>query len=342
METVLLSSKKQDIDLAAKLLNNGGVVAIPTETVYGLAANALDSKAVEKIFVAKGRPMDNPLIVHVANIDDIIHFGLVDEIPENAKKLMQEFWPGPLTIIMNKGKNVVDEVSAGLPTVAIRFPSHKVAQEIIKVSNLPLAAPSANISGSPSPTTFSHVKKDMMGKVDGIVDGGDCNVGVESTVITMATQVPRILRPGYITKEDIESVIGKVEVDKAVLNQIDKNEKVSSPGMKYKHYAPKVKVVLIDANSEQFLEFVNKQDTKEVACICYDEDKEKINLTAISIGHEKDQKEQAKNLFDALRKVDEFDEIKLVYAHLPQARGVGMAIYNRLIRAAGFEVITIE
>lgn len=342
MNTQLLKDTIEDIDIAGKILRDGGVVGVPTETVYGLAANALDGEAVRKIFIAKGRPMDNPLIVHIASISDIEKFALVKEIPEKAKLLMDKFWPGPLTIIMKKGDVIPNEVSAGLDTVAIRFPSHKVANKIIKSADRPLAAPSANISGSPSPTTFGHVVNDMNGKIDAIVDGGSCDVGVESTVISLALDTPRLLRPGYVTVEDIEAVIGKIDVDKAVLNQIEKDEKVASPGMKYKHYSPKAKVVLLRGTSDKFIQFVNSNLKNDTACICYNEDKDKISMVTIPIGNEEDLEEQARNIFDALRKVDELEGINLVYAHCPSTDGVGMALYNRLIRAAAFEVINLE
>lgn len=341
MDTVLLKDTTEDIKKAADIIISGGVVVMPTETVYGLASNALDENAVKKIYVAKGRPSDNPLIVHISEIDDIKRFNLVEEIPESAEKLMEKFWPGPLTIIMKKSDIVPSIVSGGLDTVAIRLPSNKTARELIKLSDRPLAAPSANLSGSPSPTTFSHVLSDMNNRVDAIIDGGNSNVGVESTVITLATSTPRLLRPGYITLSDIEEVIGKIDVDKAVLNQIEKDEKVSSPGMKYKHYSPKAKVVLVRGNSEKFIDFVNSKNDNMTVCICYTEESEKINIDKVIIGKETDLKEQARNLFDCLRKADEFDNVSLIYAHCPSASGVGMALYNRLIRAAAFEVIDL-
>ena len=219
MDTLFLSNTEQDIERAAAILRDGGLVAMPTETVYGLAADALNGNAVRGIFEAKGRPMDNPLIVHVADFSDIDRLGLVKEVPDKAKKLAEAFWPGPLTIIMKKGGVIPDEVSAGLDTVAIRIPSHPDAHRLMELSGLALAAPSANTSGKPSPTCARHVRDDMDGRIGAILDGGSCEVGVESTVITLATKTPRILRPGLITREDIEAVIGHIEVDPAVLNQ---------------------------------------------------------------------------------------------------------------------------
>lgn len=344
MNTLLLGSTKEDIKTAADILKNGGVVAMPTETVYGLAADALKGEAVKKIFLAKRRPMDNPLIVHIAEIDDIERFNLVAEFPEKAKLLAEHFWPGPLTIIMKKSSIIPDEVSAGLSTVAIRLPSHEVARELIKESGTVLAAPSANRSGSPSPTTAQHVLNDLSGDIQAVVDGGMCDVGVESTVITLATETPRLLRPGLVTVEQIEEVIGQIEVDHAVLFKLESDQKVSSPGMKYKHYAPKAKVVLLSGDSEKFARFVNAEYERDssVGAICYDEDIDSLRMKAIPIGKADDLETQAHLLFDALRQVDEQDCFTTVYAHCPTKTGVGMALYNRLIRAASFEVISLE
>lgn len=344
MDTLLLGNTKEDIKKAAAFLKEGGVVAMPTETVYGLAADALKGDAVRKIFLAKRRPMDNPLIVHVACIEDIEKFNLVSEFPETAKKLADKFWPGPLTMIMKKSDIIPDEVSAGLDTVAIRLPSHDIARELIRESGTVLAAPSANKSGSPSPTTAQHVMDDLSGVIDAVVDGGMCDVGVESTVITLATNPPRLLRPGFVTVEDIEAVIGPIEVDNAVLFKLETEEKVASPGMKYKHYSPVAKVVLINGSDDAFVSFVNKQFEADnnIAAICYDEDESLINASTICIGKSDDLNTQAHLLFDALRKVDEIDGVTTVFAHCPKKQGVGMALYNRLIRAASFEVIEVE
>ena len=344
MDTLLLGNTKEDIKKAAAFLKEGGVVAMPTETVYGLAADALKGDAVRKIFLAKRRPMDNPLIVHVACIEDIEKFNLVSEFPETAKKLADKFWPGPLTMIMKKSDIIPDEVSAGLDTVAIRLPSHDIARELIRESGAVLAAPSANKSGSPSPTTAQHVMDDLSGVIDAVVDGGMCDVGVESTVITLATTPPRLLRPGFVTVEDIEAVIGPIEVDNAVLFKLETEEKVASPGMKYKHYSPVAKVVLINGSDDAFVSFVNKQFEADnnIAAICYDEDESLINASTICIGKSDDLNTQAHLLFDALRKVDEIDGVTTVFAHCPKKQGVGMALYNRLIRAASFEVIEVE
>ncbi len=342
MNTLLLSNNQNDIDIAGQILSTGGLVGIPTETVYGLAANALDGNAVAKIFQAKGRPMDNPLIVHISSMGDIAKFSLTSDFNSKAQALAQAFWPGPLTIIVKKGESIPNEVSAGLDTVAIRFPENEIARKIISAAGTPLAAPSANLSGSPSPTTAQHVIDDIQGKIDAVVDGGSCSVGLESTVITVATDIPRLLRPGGITVEQIESVIGNVDIDNAVLNQLQEGVQASSPGMKYKHYAPKAKVVLLRGDDDAYVDFVNKNAGDNIAALCYDSDVDNLKVKTFSLGSKDDYNLQAKRLFDSLRKIDETPFVKLVYARCPKPQGVGMAVYNRLIRAAGFEVKDLE
>ena len=343
MQTLHLTNSEHDIKRAAAILREGGLVAVPTETVYGLAADALNGKAVRRIFEAKGRPMDNPLIVHVADVSDIGRLGLVAEFPEKARKLAEAFWPGPLTIIMKKGDVIPDEVSAGLSTVAIRIPSHPDAHRLMEISGLALAAPSANTSGKPSPTCAKHVTDDMDGRIEAVIDGGSSSVGVESTVITLATAVPRVLRPGIITREELEAVIGDVEIDRAVLDKLEHDEQASSPGMKYKHYAPQARVILVRGKDSRYINFVNRSYAKDkgVAAMCYAEDVEHIKAPAVSLGAKDDLKKQAQCLFDALRAVDEIGGVTTVYAHCPEAKGVGMALYNRLIRSAAFEVIDL-
>ena len=342
MKTQLFTNTPENIIKTAEILKSGGLAAIPTETVYGLAADALNGEAVAKIFAAKGRPMDNPLIVHVAEFEDIERFALVREIPEAAKKLAKVFWPGPLTIIMKKGGVIPDEVSAGLDTVAIRLPSHPSARAIIKAADTPLAAPSANLSGSPSPTTAQHVMNDMDGKIDAVFDGGACGVGVESTVITLAEDTPRLLRPGRVTLEQLREVLGEVELDSAVLNKLKDGQKVASPGMKYKHYAPKANVILLKCTDDEFINYVNRCGGSGVAALCCDEDARKLCVKYISLGKRNDYEAHAQRLFDSLRRIDGYGNIVTVYTRLPSTDGVGLAVYNRLIRAAGFEVIDLE
>lgn len=337
MQTQLLHvNDPKAIPIAAQILKEGGLVGMPTETVYGLAANALNGAAVARIFAAKGRPMDNPLIVHISEFDQI--FPLVREVPEAAKLLAEQFWPGPLTIILPKSKIIPDEVSAGLPTVAVRFPSHPVARALISAAGLPLAAPSANLSGSPSPTTAGHVMNDLSGKIEAVLDGGACGVGVESTVITLATNPPRLLRPGGITLEQLRGVLGEVALDPAVLHPLAQGVKATSPGMKYKHYSPKANVIILDGSFEAYKTYVNEHSAPGTAALCYNGEDAGLAVPAVCYGGERDCGEQARELFDALRKLDEM-QAQTVYARCPEPKGVGLAVYNRLIRAAGFEVL---
>ncbi len=337
MQTLKLTSSREDIQKAGEFLRQGKLVAIPTETVYGLAADALNGPAVARIFQAKGRPQDNPLIVHIADLAQIDP--LVTAFPASAQKLAEAFWPGPLTMILPKSERIPVETSGGLDTVGIRFPSHPVASAVIRAAGTPLAAPSANLSGSPSPTTAYHVEHDLSGKIEAILDGGPCTVGVESTVITLAEGTPRILRPGGITWEQLQAVLGRVEVDHAVLHQLEQGEKAASPGMKYKHYAPKARIILVEG--EPYVEYVNAQQGDGTAALCYREDCAALHVPSVSFGAAGDYASQARELFDALRHLDDMGA-RVVYARCPQPQGVGMAVYNRLIRAAGFEVLRID
>ena len=335
MDTKILSTSKEDIALAGDILKNGGLVAFPTETVYGLGANALDENAVKGIYRAKGRPSDNPLIVHIAKKEDIAP--LVEEITPKAQKLIDAFFPAPLTVILKKSELINNTVSGGLDTVAVRMPKNETARAVIEASAVPIAAPSANTSGLPSPTRARHVILDMNGKIDAIVDGGDCEFGVESTVISFAGEKPVILRPGAITKEMIEDVIGEVELSSAVLSDIRQGETAASPGMKYRHYSPKAKILLVDADKKTYEKFVNSK--KDAFALCFDGDN--INIPKVTFGKEGDDLSQAKLLFDKLRELDELGA-KRVYARLPQKSGVGMAVFNRLIRAAAFNIIDLK
>lgn len=334
METKLFGTSEYDIAEAGKMIAEGKLVAFPTETVYGLGANALNEEAVHNIYLAKGRPSDNPLIVHIAEKEDIVP--LVKEVTPKAKALIDAFFPAPLTIILNKSDKVGKVVSGGLDTVAVRMPKNEIARKLIKASGCPIAAPSANTSGLPSPTRVKYVIDDMMGKIDGIIDGGDCEYGVESTVITLATDVPTLLRPGAVTKEMIEAVIGEITVAPAVLEGMKNDEVAASPGMKYKHYAPKAKVVIVNADKKEYEEFVNAQ--KGAFALCFDDDE--VTIPKVTFGRENDDLSQAKELFDALRELDEMGA-KKVYARIPHKDGVGMAVYNRLIRAAAFDIIDL-
>lgn len=334
MNTKILSTSEYDIALAGEILREGGLVAFPTETVYGLGANALNEDAVKNIYIAKGRPSDNPLIVHIAEKEDIVP--LVKAVTPKAQTLIDAFFPAPLTIILPKSDKIGDVVSGGLDTVAIRMPENEIARAVIKASGCPIAAPSANTSGLPSPTKAKYVIDDMSGKIDAIIDGGDCAFGVESTVITLAAETPTILRPGAVTKEMIEAVIGEVDVAKAVLEGMTNDEVAASPGMKYKHYAPKAKVFIVNADKAAYESFVNSQ--KDCFALCFEEDN--VNVPKVTFGRENDDLSQARELFDALRQLDEMGA-KKVYARIPNTTGVGMAVYNRLIRAAAFSVIDL-
>ena len=339
METVLLHNTEADIARAGDILRSGGLVAIPTETVYGLAANALDGRAVAKIFAAKGRPQDNPLIIHIAELSQWAP--LVREIPPRAMALAEAYWPGPLTIILPKSNIIPDEVSAGLDTVAVRFPSMRTAQKIISAAGVPLAAPSANLSGSPSPTCARHTMDDMRGRIDAVLDGGDCNFGVESTVITLATDVPRLLRPGAVTPEELREVLGDIEIDEAVMGRLKEGVKAASPGMKYKHYSPQAEVTIVKSDLAGFCEWAEKADRQQgVFALCFDGEEANIPLPCVTYGRADDSLTQSHRLFTALRELDE-KGARVVYARCPSTNGVGMAVYNRLLRAAGFSVIIL-
>ena len=335
MKTKILTTSKEDIKLAGEIIKNGGLVAFPTETVYGLGANALDENAVKNIYKAKGRPSDNPLIVHISKKEDFAP--LVKEVTPTAQKLIDAFFPAPLTIILKKSDIINNTVSGGLDTVAVRMPTNEVARAVIDAAGCPVAAPSANTSGLPSPTRAKYVIDDMDGKVDAIIDGGDCEYGVESTVITLAGDIPTILRPGAVTKEMLEGIIGRVILAKAVTEGMDEGEEAASPGMKYKHYSPKAKVILVNADKKQYEDFVNSR--KDAFALCFEGDN--VNCPKVCYGNESDDLSQARELFDALRRLDELNA-KKVYARMPKKSGVGMAVYNRLIRAAAFNVIDLK
>lgn len=339
MQTKLLTDSEADLRTAAALLAAGDVVAIPTETVYGLAADARNREAVAAIFRTKGRPGDNPLIVHIAHVDELA--ALVSSVPETAKKLAEAFWPGPLTMIFEKQPAVPNEVTGGLSTVAVRMPSHPVARRLIELSGCPLAAPSANRSGSPSPTDAHRVAEDMNGRVSAIVDGGACQVGVESTVISVTNGRVRVLRPGAVTVEMLREIAGEVEVDEAVLAPLRAGAAAASPGMKYKHYAPNAKVVLVQGDAEAYRRYVNEHAAFGVMALCFDGEEAGLSVPHITYGRRDDPEAQARQVFEALRQLDE-QQATVAYTACPSPQGVGLAVYNRLLRAAGFEVITVE
>ena len=336
MKTQVLQPSRQSVQKACEILKGKGVVAIPTETVYGLFADATDADACKEIFKAKERPMDNPLIVHISDYEMLSR--VAREIPDDAWKLAEAFWPGPLTMILKKKDIIPDAVSAGLDTVGIRMPSNPVILEIISRTRLPLAGPSANRSGRPSPTDAQTVYEDMTGRIPLILDGGSCKIGVESTVISLAGDVPVLFRPGYVTASQIERVIGKkVELSKGITEELAADEKVLSPGLKHKHYAPKAEVVIVNSDFESFKNLV---ESDKAVALCFDEYADRINAPCICYGSEKDSAMQAEKLFHALRELDEIKAEK-VYAMMPSTEGVGLAVYNRLLRAAAFRVVNI-
>ena len=338
---------------AGKVLAEGGLVGIPTETVYGLAANALDEKAAAKIYAAKGRPSDNPLIVHIAGMEMI--YPLVSELPESALKLADEFWPGPLTMILPKSDAVPYGTTGGLDTVAIRMPSHPVAWKLIHDSQIPLAAPSANTSGRPSPTRAEHVYDDLNGKIDMILDDGPVGIGIESTIVDLTGEVPMVLRPGYITREMLAEVLGEVIIDPAILDENkDKNFKPKAPGMKYKHYAPKGDLHLVEGAFENVVRKICElTDEKvgegyKVGIIATEETKTIYEqqmagnhaVVIMSIGTRKDEDTITHNLYDILRRMDGAD-VAFIYSESFGEGTRGQAIMNRLLKAAGYQQIHV-
>lgn len=331
---------KNAVKAAAGLILQGEVVGMPTETVYGLAANALNGQAVAKIFRAKGRPQDNPLIVHIADFDQI--YALCPAVPPEARLLAEAFWPGPMTLIVPKGDCIPDEVSCGLDTVGIRLPSHPLARDLIRTAGVPLAAPSANTSGRPSTTTAAHVLRDMDGKIAAILDGGPCGVGVESTVVTLALDPPRLLRPGGITLEQLETVLGEVEVDRALYEKIGDDVRVSAPGMKYRHYAPKAPVTVVRGDPQQTANYIVAQVSGPTGVLCFDEYRDCFPTCVVEcFGAQHDLAAQAREVFDRLRAFDDTD-VRQIWAQCPSDEGLGLAVANRIKKAAGFHVIELD
>ncbi len=341
MQTQYLSANSPETPaLAAKTIQAGGLVAIPTETVYGLGANGLDEAAVAKIFEAKGRPQDNPLILHVADTKDMERF--CHSIPKAAFDLANAFWPGPLTMVLPAKDIVPRRTTAGLSTVAVRCPDCAVTRQIIRLAGLPIAAPSANISGKPSTTTADHVRHDHDGKIDMIVDGGPCRVGVESTIVDLTEERPRLLRPGGITPEQLLSVLGDLVVDKAVTAQIDKDSVVKAPGMKYKHYAPQCEVVIVAGCREKAAAYIQRHFREGDRVLCFEEELPLYaHCAPLAYGKEADVATLSAGLFAALRELD-VPGIGRVYARCPQGGGIAYAVQNRLKKAAAFQIIDGE
>lgn len=337
IETKIITPDR--IDDAARCIREGGLVIFPTETVYGLGANALDGGAAKKIYAAKGRPSDNPLICHLSKADEAEKYCETNEL---YYRLAARFMPGPLTVILPKktDKNGVpfipNTVTGGLPNVAIRIPSNKIAHDLIKAAGVPIAAPSANISGSPSPTNLRHVIQDMYGRVDIIIDGGESEIGLESTVVAITGSEIKLLRPGAVTAEDLRTVCGNITIDRSVYEKFDGVP--LSPGMKYRHYAPKARVIMLDGeDSEVYAYLTDKQDC---GILCYDEDTLLLRHPgSLSMGKKDDHMTQAHRLFACLR---DLDGVGVIYTRMPSRDGLGLAVFNRLIKAAGYEVITLQ
>ena len=334
------------IDLAAKVIREGGLVAFPTETVYGIGANSFNEEAIKKIFIAKGRPQDNPLIVHIAELEQI--YDLVKEVPQKAKTLMKKFWPGPLTLIFKKSQKVPYVNTAGMDTVAIRMPSNTIAHLLIKRAEVPISAPSANVSGKPSPTDASHVIEDLYGKVDVIIDGGKCDVGVESTVLDLTEKVPVILRPGAVTLEMLREVIGNVEVDPSLLKKPQEDLKPKSPGMKYKHYSPNAEVYIVTGDLEKVVKKIQELTEEQLkygkkvgimATVQTSTQYEKGEI--IVVGDRNRPETIAKNLFEVLRQFDK-KGVDVIFAESFEYDNIGLAIMNRLEKAAGYKEISAE
>ena len=335
---------EEKIERAAKVIKDGGTVAFPTETVYGLGADALNTEAVKKIFEAKGRPQDNPLIIHVA---DFNFNEYVEDVPEIAKKIMNKFWPGPLTIILKKSELIPDMTSAGLKTVGVRMPESKIARLLIKNAKVPIAAPSANISGRPSPTDVERCVEDLSGKVDFILGGKPSKVGVESTIVDCTVEPPCVLRPGGITLEMLREVHKDIYIDPAIMQKPKDDLKPKAPGMKYRHYAPKAPMVLYEGNLNKVIDEINKKSIidmdngKKVGIMATDESKGKyLNGEVLSLGSRNNLSEIAKNLFETLRKFDDL-KVDVIYSEAFEMDEIGTAIMNRLQKSAGFNIIKL-
>lgn len=332
------------IEEAGKVIRNGGTVAFPTETVYGLGANALDDEAVRKIFIAKGRPQDNPLIIHVST-KEISE--LVKAVPEVAQKIIDKFWPGPLTVILEKKDIIPNVTSANLNTIGIRMPNSEIALKLIELAERPIAAPSANISGRPSPTEVERCVEDLNGRVDYIIGGESSDIGVESTIVDCTVNPPLVLRPGGITLEMLKEINPEIELDKALKSKPNDDFKPKAPGMKYKHYAPNAHLKIIKGKNEKTIEIINEivenyiEKGNDVAILTTNENLNKFNNgKVISLGSENDLKEIAKNLFEALRKCDDL-RVQYILCQGFEENGVGLAIMNRLNKAAGYDILEV-
>lgn len=327
---------------AGEIIKNGGLVGFPTETVYGLGGNALDPLAAEKIYAAKGRPSDNPLIIHISSWEDLGK--IVSEVPEKARALGEKYWPGPLTMIFKKTDIVPMEVTGGLETVAVRFPSHRVAQELISAAGGFVAAPSANLSGRPSPTKAEHVIEDLSDRIDMIIDSGEVDIGLESTIVDFTADMPVVLRPGFLSLEQIRELIGEAKMDAGLIEE-SSTVKPKAPGMKYRHYAPKGDLTVVEGEMPYVAEMINElvaqknNDGYKTAVLCSDETKDMYRDTrVIALGRLEKEEEIAQHLFDALRRLDD-ERVEYIYSEAFNTRRIGTAIMNRLLKAAGHKVI---
>ena len=341
MKTLILPRDGENTaSIAARIIREGGLVALPTETVYGLGANGLDPLAVDKIYEAKGRPKDNPMILHVtgmAQVETLCH-----HIPESAYLLAEKFWPGPLTMILPANSNIPKRTTGGLSTVAVRCPDSDITREVIALSGVPIAAPSANLSGKPSTTTAQHVLHDHDGNIDAVIDGGPCRVGVESTIIDLTEQPARLLRPGGITPAQLCSVLGEIVVDKAVTAQLDPHEVAKAPGMKYRHYAPQCQVIIVSGSREAAAKYIRSHYQAGDRVLCFEEELPLYqDCDPLSYGLESDVNTLSAGLFAALRELDD-PAVHMVYARCPQGEGVAYAVQNRLKKAAAFQIVNAE
>ena len=341
MDTKVMSADHPECAaLAAKIINGGGLVALPTETVYGLGADGLNPEAVANIFEVKGRPQDNPLILHIAETNQLD--SLCHHVPEAAYRLAEAFWPGPLTMVLPARSCIPKRTTAGLDTVAVRCPDNAVTREVIRLAGVPIAAPSANISGKPSTTTAQHVLDDHNGKIPLIIDGGACRVGVESTIVDLTEDRPRLLRPGGITPEQLTEILGDLVIDKAVTAQIDKDAVVKAPGMKYRHYAPQCQVVIVSGNREKAADYIKAHYAPGDRVLCFTEELPLYaDCAPLAYGQEADVSTLSAGLFAALRQLDD-PAVQKVYARCPAGGGVAYAVQNRLKKAAAFQIIDPE
>ncbi|MBQ9699275.1 MAG: threonylcarbamoyl-AMP synthase [Lachnospiraceae bacterium] len=355
MDTVIRVTDVEKIDMnviyeAGSVIRHGGLVAFPTETVYGLGADGMDETASAKIYAAKGRPSDNPLILHISSMDMLDD--IAAEIPDSAKLLMEKYWPGPMTLVFKKKAAVPYGTTGGLDTVAVRYPSHPVALSLIEAAGTPIAAPSANTSGRPSPTEAKHVIEDMDGRIDMIIDGGQVGIGIESTIVDVTSDVPMILRPGYITKSMVEQVVGQVKVDKVVeaksVADLGGDYAPKAPGMKYKHYAPKAELTMFEGPLDKVIDYIGRRAAEDMAngdrvgIIATDESKHRYPAgKVVSIGSRKDEESIARGLYGILRDFDDIG-VDVIYSETFYDDDLGQAIMNRLIKAAGYKIVDVS